>query len=65
LLQSTDWKVEKHIPVIEAADKVKKGQKFACAPCGREVIVDACGISRSTIWCCDKPMKAKSRLAKR
>ncbi len=25
LLQSADWKTEKHIPVIEAADKVKKG----------------------------------------
>jgi superoxide reductase len=26
LLQSADWKTEKHIPVIEAADKVRKGE---------------------------------------
>lgn len=45
--------------------KMKKGQKFACAPCGREVVVDACGISRSTIWCCGKPMKTKSRVVKK
>lgn len=25
LFQSADWKSEKHVPVIEAADKVKKG----------------------------------------
>jgi superoxide reductase len=25
LLQSADWKKEKHVPVIEAPDKVKKG----------------------------------------
>jgi superoxide reductase len=26
LYQSADWKKEKHVPVIEAADKVKKGE---------------------------------------
>lgn len=26
LLQSADWKAEKHVPVIEAEDKIKKGQ---------------------------------------
>lgn len=26
LFQTADWKQEKHVPVIEAADKVKKGQ---------------------------------------
>ena len=26
LLQSADWKQEKHVPVIEAADQVKKGE---------------------------------------
>lgn len=26
LLQSADWKKEKHVPVIEAASKVKKGE---------------------------------------
>ena len=28
LFQSADWKAEKHVPVIEAADKVKKGEFF-------------------------------------
>ncbi|MDP2923667.1 MAG: class II SORL domain-containing protein [Candidatus Omnitrophota bacterium] len=26
LLQSADWKKEKHVPVIEAQDKIKKGE---------------------------------------
>ena len=26
LWQSADWKTEKHVPVIEAADKVRKGE---------------------------------------
>lgn len=28
LFQSADWKQEKHVPVIEAPDKVKKGEFF-------------------------------------
>lgn len=28
LLQSADWKAEKHVPVIETPDKVKKGEFF-------------------------------------
>ncbi len=28
LLQSADWKKEKHVPVIEVNDKVKKGEFF-------------------------------------
>ena len=28
LFQSADWKAEKHVPVIEVADKVKKGEFF-------------------------------------
>jgi superoxide reductase len=28
LLQSADWKVEKHVPVIECADKVKASEFF-------------------------------------
>ncbi len=28
LFQSADWKAEKHVPVIEAPDKVKKGEFF-------------------------------------
>jgi len=26
LFQSADWKAEKHVPVIEATDKIKKGE---------------------------------------
>jgi len=26
LFQGADWKTEKHVPVIEAADKIKKGE---------------------------------------
>lgn len=26
LLQSADWKTEKHVPVIDSSDKVKKGE---------------------------------------
>lgn len=44
---------------------LKKGSRLACVPCGREVVVDDCGTSLETIWCCGKPMKngrhAKSR----
>ncbi|MDD5019600.1 MAG: hypothetical protein PHH75_03190 [Candidatus Omnitrophica bacterium] len=39
--------------------KVKKGSRLVCVPCGREVVVDDCGISRQTIWCCGKPMAGK------
>jgi superoxide reductase len=28
LVQSADWKVEKHVPVIEAPDSVKAGERF-------------------------------------
>ena len=28
LLQKADWKTEKHVPVIEAAERVKKGEFF-------------------------------------
>lgn len=28
LLQTADWKAEKHVPVIEVSDKVKKGEFF-------------------------------------
>ncbi len=29
IFQSADWKKEKHVPAIEAPDKVKKGENFA------------------------------------
>ncbi|UCF69685.1 MAG: class II SORL domain-containing protein [candidate division WOR-3 bacterium] len=29
IFQSADWKKEKHVPVIEAADKVKKGENVS------------------------------------
>ena len=41
--------------------KVTNGQKLVCVPCGREVIVDECGCSESTLWCCGKPMEAKAK----
>lgn len=43
--------------------KIKKGQKLVCVPCGREVVVDSCGISESTLWCCGKPMRPKAKKA--
>ncbi len=42
---------------------MKKGQKVVCVPCGREVVINSCGVSRSTIWCCGKPMKPKAKAA--
>lgn len=40
-------------------EKVKKGDKLVCVPCGREVEVDCCGVSQTTLWCCGKPMEKK------
>jgi superoxide reductase len=38
LLQSADWKKEKHVPLIEVPDKVKKGQIFGVkASVGKEI----------------------------
>ncbi len=38
LLQGGDWKAEKHVPVIEVADKVKKGELFkVTAGVGKEI----------------------------
>lgn len=31
LLQSADWKTEKHVPVIEAPDKIKRGESLKVA----------------------------------
>ena len=42
--------------------KLKKGQKMLCVPCGREVVVSSAGISRTTIWCCSRPMQQKSKV---
>ena len=36
--------------------KLEKGQRLVCEPCGREVVVDMCGCSESTTWCCNQPM---------
>jgi len=46
-----------------AKAKVKKGTRLVCVPCGREIVIDSCGISEKTLWCCDKPMKKKARKA--
>ena len=48
-----------------AKAKVKKGQRLVCVPCGRRVIVDSCGISRTTLWCCGRPMKRAAKKAKK
>lgn len=38
LIQSADWKKEKHVPVIEVSDKVKKGEFFSItASVGKEI----------------------------
>lgn len=38
LFQSADWKAEKHVPVIEAPDEVKKGEFFkVTASVGKEI----------------------------
>lgn len=38
LVQSADWKAEKHVPVIEAPDKVKAGEKANIEVCvGKEI----------------------------
>jgi superoxide reductase len=38
LFQSADWKAEKHIPVIDAPEKVKKGEFFkVTSTVGKEV----------------------------
>jgi hypothetical protein len=39
-----------------AKTELKKGSRLVCIPCGREVVVDCCGASDRTIWCCGKPM---------
>lgn len=41
--------------------KVKKGDRLVCVPCGREVVVDALGISTQTTWCCGSPMSSKKK----
>jgi len=43
-----------------AKAKVKKGAKLVCVPCGREVVIDNCGISRTTLWCCGMAMNKKT-----
>lgn len=40
--------------------KIEKGQRLVCEPCGREVVVDMCGLSESTMWCCNQPMVHKA-----
>jgi hypothetical protein len=45
-------------------EPMKKGSRLACVPCGREVIVDACGISSQMIWCCGEAMRQKKKSVK-
>ena len=38
LFQSADWKKEKHVPVIEAPDKISKGEALKiCVSVGKEI----------------------------
>jgi hypothetical protein len=43
--------------------KVKKGQEMVCIPCAREVVISNAGASSTTLWCCGRPMKEKSKAA--
>jgi hypothetical protein len=43
--------------------KVKKGQTMVCIPCAREVVISDAGVSSTTLWCCGRPMKEKSKAA--
>lgn len=40
---------------------LKRGQKIVCVPCGREVVISNLGVSRTTLWCCGRPMKQKAK----
>lgn len=49
-----------------AKAKIKKGAKLICVPCGREVVVDNCGISETAVLCCGVPMeKVKAKTHKK
>ncbi len=41
--------------------KVKRGQTMVCIPCAREVVISNAGASSTTLWCCGRPMKQKSK----
>jgi hypothetical protein len=41
--------------------KLKKGQEMVCIPCAREVVISNAGASITTLWCCGRPMKEKSK----
>jgi len=40
---------------------LKKGQTLVCVPCAREVVISDAGVSRTTLWCCGRPMKQKTK----
>jgi hypothetical protein len=41
--------------------KLKRGQKMVCIPCAREVVISNAGTSRTTLWCCGRPMQQKAK----
>ena len=45
--------------------KPRKGQKLVCVPCAREITISSAGISRTTLWCCGRAMKPKSKVSKK
>ena len=41
--------------------KLKRGQKLVCVPCSREIVISSAGVSRTTLWCCGRPMQQKAK----
>ncbi|MCK4908768.1 MAG: hypothetical protein KAS70_02615 [Planctomycetes bacterium] len=44
--------------------RLKKGQAIGCVPCGRQLVVSRAGISKTTIWCCERPMRMETKKTK-
>lgn len=47
-----------------AEKKITKGSRLICSPCGREIVVTDCGITKRTLWCCGRSM-GKSSVTKK
>ncbi len=50
---------------IQRGTTMAKNQKYVCIPCGRQVTVDACGVSEESLWCCGMPMQRKPQAARK
>lgn len=42
-------------------EKLKRSRRVACIPCGREVVVDCCGVLEEDILCCGRLMQLKDK----